>query len=472
MLKEFSTRRGAIWLLALAILCIAVACSDSEPTPTTAPTAVPTAIPTTAPTAIPAATPTTPPAVVPTTIPTTPPTAVPTTIPATPPTAVPTATPTAPPITSNPRDCLSDFQPGVDYFPDKVEAIYAEGWSVRYQGHYKVLTIEPVPYVQNARQDTYVLVQCGAPTPDLSGDLAGAHVIPIPAGTFWTASGSGWFVALETLGLSDTVLGANVRAAGLEYLPNINRRFEDGLAIPARASNSFEPILEAAPELFHVAFSYDLTDQARELGLNGVAYNSFWEPPLGSAEEIKFVSLFFNAEARANEVLEPVIANYQALRQQVADSATEAPTVLFGAINRQGLWATKPANRIDIRLIEDAGGIPILQREITDVPLNSPLSLERVIDLAADADIWIDTTYFADTRLGDTVAGSLSYQPLNASFKALSEGQAIHQFARGTDIFATGQSFRVDILLRDLVSAFHPELLPEHEFVWHTRLEP
>ena len=367
---------------------------------------------------------------------------------------------------------MTDFQPGVDYFPDKVEAVYAEGWSVRYQGHYKVLTVEPVPNVKNARQVTYVLVQCGAPTPDLSGDLAGAHVIPIPAGSFWTASGSGWFVALETLGLYDTVLGANVRASGLDYLPNINRRFEDGLAIPARASNSFEPILDAAPELFHVAFSYDLTDQARELGLNAVAYNSYWEPPLGSAEEIKFVSLFFNAEARASEVLEPVIVKYEALRQHVADSATEAPTVLFGAINNAGLWATKPANRIDIRLIEDAGGIPILQREITDVPLTSPLPLELVIDLGADADIWIDTTYFADTRLGDTVAGSLAYQPLNASFKALSEGQTIHQFARGADIFATGQSFRVDVLLRDLVSAFHPELLPEHEFVWHTRLEP
>ena len=396
-------------------------------------------------------------------------------IPATATPAAATATPTAAapaPITSNPGECVTDFQSGADYFPDKVEAVYAEGWTVSYHGHYKVLTVEPVPNVDNARQVTYVLAQCGTPEPDLSGELAGAHVIPIPAGTFWTASGSGWFVALETLGLSDTVLGANVRAAGLEYLPNINRRFEEGLAVPARASNSFEPILDADPELFHVAFSYDLTDQARELGLNAVAYNSFWEPPLGSAEEIKFVSLFFNAEARANEVLEPVIANYKALRQQVADSATEAPTVLFGAINNSGLWATRPPNRIDVRLIEDAGGIPILQREVTDVPLNAPLPLERVIDLAADADIWIDTTYFADTRLGDTVAGSLAYQPLNASFKALGEGQAFHRFARGTDIFATGQSFRVDILLRDLVSVFHPELLPEHELVWHTRLQP
>lgn len=439
------------------VLGFAISCTDDAglPEPTAQATAVAAATPTATP-----ATPTAAPAT-------------PTAAPATPTAAPATPTAAAPmPITSNPRDCLTDFQSGVDYFPDKVEAIYAEGWSVSYHGHYKVLTVEPVPNVDNARQVTYVLAQCGAPTPDLSGDLAGAHVIPIPAGSFWTASGSGWFVALETLGLSDTVLGANVRAAGLEYLPNINRRFEDGLAIPARASNSFEPILDAAPELFHVAFSYDLTDQARELGLNAVAYNSYWEPPLGSAEEIKFVSLFFNAEARANEVLEPVFVNYEALRQQVADSVTEAPTVLFGTINSSGLWATRPPNRIDIRLIEDAGGIPILQREITDVPLNAPLPLERVIELGADADIWIDTTYFADTRLGDTVAGSLAYQPLNASFKALSEGQAFHRFARGTDIFATGQSFRVDILLRDLVKAFHPELLPDHEFVWHTRLEP
>lgn len=374
-------------------------------------------------------------------------------------------------LTENPQECVETYDPAVDYFPDKVTPEFAEGWSVAYHPNYKVVTIQPVPNVTNARTETYVLVQCGTPAPDLVDDLADAHLISIPIKTFWTASGSGWFVALEYLGLSDTVLGANVRAAGLEYLPNINRRFEDGLAIPARASDSFEPILAAEPELLHVMFSQDLTDQGRELGLNGVIYNSYWEPPLGSAEEIKLVSLFFNREARANELLAPVIENYLALKERIETETTARPTVLFGSINRDGLFASRPPNRIDIRLLRDAGTVPILQETVTDQPFNA-IPLELAIEVGGAADYWIDTTYFADDRLGNMVAGSLDYQPLNSSFDALAEGRAVHQFRRGTDIFATGQSYRVDLLLRDLVHIFHPELLPDHTLTWFTVLEP
>jgi iron complex transport system substrate-binding protein len=374
-------------------------------------------------------------------------------------------------LPTNLQSCVETYDPATDYFPDKVAPEFAEGWSVAYHPNYKVVTIQPVPNVTNARTETYVLVQCGTPAPSLEDDLAGAHVISVPINTFWTASGSGWFVALEYLGVSDAVLGANVRAAGLEYLPNINRRFEDGLAIPARANDSFEPILAVEPDLFHVMFSQDITDQGRELGLSGILYNSYWEPPLGSAEEIKLVSLFFNREARANDLLAPVIQNYLALEQQVETETTARPTVLFGNINRDGLFASQPPNRIDIRLLEDAGTVPILQQTVADQPFNA-IPLELVIDIADAADFWIDTTYFADTRLGNTVAGSLAYQPLNSSFEALTEGRAVHQFRRGTDIFATGQSYRVDLLLRDLVYIFHPELLPDHTLTWFTVLEP
>ncbi|MEM6429777.1 MAG: ABC transporter substrate-binding protein [Deinococcota bacterium] len=373
--------------------------------------------------------------------------------------------------TTNLQGCVETYDAATDYFPDKVAPEFAEGWSVDYYSNYKVVTVQPVPNVTNARTETYVLVQCGTPIPSLENELADAHVISVPVSTFWTASGSGWFVALEYLGVSDAVLGANVRAAGLEYLPNINRRFEDGLAIPARASDSFEPILAVEPDLFHVMFSQDVTDQGRELGLKGVLYNSYWEPPLGSAEEIKLVSLFFNREARANDLLAPVIQNYLALEQRVETEVAARPTVLFGNINRDGLFSSQPPNRIDIRLLEDAGTVPILQQVVADQPFNA-IPLEFVIEVASSADFWIDTTYFADTRLGNTVAGSLAYQPLNSSFDALTQGRAVHQFRRGTDVFATGQSYRVDLLLRDLVHIFHPELLPDHTLTWFTVLEP
>ena len=42
---------------------------------------------------------------------------------------------------NNPQDCITDFDAQQDYFPDKVEALYTEQWSVTYHNHYKVITI-------------------------------------------------------------------------------------------------------------------------------------------------------------------------------------------------------------------------------------------------------------------------------------------------------------------------------------------
>ena len=81
------------------------------------------------------------------------------------------------------------FEPGTDYFPDKVEVQHADHFSVTYYGHYKVVRtqaevrswqsdVAPEPH-----EDVLVLVQRGTPPPPRSGDLENAVVVPIPVTT-------------------------------------------------------------------------------------------------------------------------------------------------------------------------------------------------------------------------------------------------------------------------------------------------
>ncbi len=37
--------------------------------------------------------------------------------------------------------CVEGYDPSVDYFPQKVSPDFAEGWSVAYYKHYKLLTL-------------------------------------------------------------------------------------------------------------------------------------------------------------------------------------------------------------------------------------------------------------------------------------------------------------------------------------------
>ena len=37
--------------------------------------------------------------------------------------------------------CIADYDPQVDYFPEKVEPRYSQGWDVEYHNNYKVVDV-------------------------------------------------------------------------------------------------------------------------------------------------------------------------------------------------------------------------------------------------------------------------------------------------------------------------------------------
>ena len=71
-----------------------------------------------------------------------------------------------------------------------------------------------------------------------------------------------------------------------------------------------------------------------------------------------------------------------------------------------------------------------------------------------------------------TEARWVAQDPLNAEIPALLNGSAFHIFKRGEDYYKTAVNYRADLLLEDLVSILHPELVPNHETIWLELITP
>jgi iron complex transport system substrate-binding protein len=86
------------------------------------------------------------------------------------------------------RGCIQDFDPDKDYFPDKATLEYVTNFAfaVEYHKYYKVVTVHQS--FEGGPPESYILVQCGAPSPKLAGALASATIVPVPISSMFSGS--------------------------------------------------------------------------------------------------------------------------------------------------------------------------------------------------------------------------------------------------------------------------------------------
>lgn len=374
---------------------------------------------------------------------------------------------------SNTSDgCIQDYSSDVDYFPDKVEAEYAQGWSVSYENSYKVLrtAVEAAGghATAGSRQieSTYVLNQCGAPEPALTGDLADATVITIPTQTM-ADGGSVLYAALERLDVAESLVGQAEQFIGeteAPYFPKVSAQIAAGKVSDLGYDVNLEALTDADPDFYtNYAGDQAMFTKIEELGIPVVYYFPYTESPLGAAEQVKFASLFFNREAGANAVFDPIEQRYQDLRRTVSESVSneaDKPSVLVGVIGKSGEVTTNQNDRFEEQLIREAGG-----QALPDLPGGGKqtLSLESFLDAGADADFWLDLVFFPQYA---TKSEYLAADPRLDVLKALHAGGTFHRIGgRGQDYFLNG-AIDADVMLADAVSVLHPELEPDHELVY------
>jgi iron complex transport system substrate-binding protein len=275
--------------------------------------------------------------------------------------------------------------------------------------------------------------------------------------------------ALEALGVEDRLVGfPETRYISSE---RTRKRIDEGLVADLGSNEllNTEVAIDLEPELV-IGFGIDGQNKAYQALENtgiAVVYNGDWTEttPLGKAEWIKFFAPFFELESRADSIFSIIETNYLASKR-LAQSARQRPTVLSGALYKD-VWYLPAGESWAAGFIKDANAEYLWSNTKGTGSLS--LSLEAVLDVATEADYWISPSQFS------------SYSDMNSAnthysrFKAFQQ-KRVHTFAlsRGSTggllYFELGPA-RPDIVLRDLIRIFHPELLQDHEPFFFKPLE-
>ncbi len=394
-----------------------------------------------------------------------------------PPTEAPTATaaplPTQPaPVIEAPSQNLTDgciaegeFSPDIDYFPEKAQIEYAAGLSIEYHNAYKVVTIK-TPWPGAAESMEYALVQCGAPTPE---GFLDEQIITVPAQSIITMSTT-YLPALDELGLLDRLVGVD----DTTYVsnPTVLKMAEEGklASIGYGSGVNVEKVLELAPSLVMTYGSgtpdYDAHPVLLQAGQK-VVINAEWmdTSPLGRAEWLKFIAVFFNKEAEAETLFAQTAQQYQELAA-LTSAVSQKPTAFTGSAY-QGTWYMPGGQSFAAAFLRDAGADYLWSDDTSTGSL--PLSIEAVFEKAQAADFWLNVGYVGS--LEDLKAMDARY----ADFAAFQNGNVWNNDAKtspagGNDYYESAV-IHPELVLADLIHILHPDLLPDHEFIYYRQVK-
>jgi iron complex transport system substrate-binding protein len=341
---------------------------------------------------------------------------------------------------------------------------YAEGFSIRKEGNLTYVTISN-PYPGATERYQYLLVPEGESIPSHDDKT---EIIRTPIKKIVCTSTT-HIPLLDYLNETETLIGFPTT----DYISSekMRKRIDAGLIIDLGIDKGMnvELLYSLSPEL---VMSYTMTSdlgqlkKIKELGIPVVVNAEFLEKhPLGRAEWIKFMALFFNKEKEADSVFNEIEKEYLAV-QRVVNETTERPTVMSGIVYGDA-WFMPAGKNYAAHLLHDAGTKYLWSNTESNGFLE--LSFESVFEKAKDADLWIGVGSFHSLK--EIQAAESRY----TLFKPFREKQVYTYNARkgakgGSEFLELGY-LRPDIILKDLVKIAHPQLLPEYELFFHKRLE-
>lgn len=191
--------------------------------------------------------------------------------------------------------------------------------------------------------------------------------------------------------------------------------------------------------------------------------------PLGRAEWIKFIGLLCGRAAEAEKQFNALAEDYTDLKEKVASALSRDAVPPKVVMNRpmNGQWVVPGGKGYMARFIKDAGGEYLWAQDSHSRSL--VLDVEEGFLKALRADFWLHQ--YGRDSLEDLARGDRRLRKL----KAFQEGNVVNNDARmneaGSNDFYESGPYRPDIILADLISLFHPSLLPSHSLYYYRYLQ-
>ncbi len=346
----------------------------------------------------------------------------------------------------------------------RVTVRYAHGFSVSYRDGVTLVTVtDPWPGAKGWFR--YLLKPRGTPTPAGYDDC---QVVETPVRRLVSLSTT-HLAFLDVLGLVDRLKGFST--PDRVYTPSVRRAFAEGrIRAVGRGPNlQVETVLDLKPDLvlaFGTGTFRDAYPKLLEAGLKVAIDAEYMEShPLGRAEWLKFVALFFDKGAEAERIFSAMESRYLRLAA-LTRAVRHRPTVLTNT-PFSGRWYVPRGDSFMARFLADAGADSIWKDLRGTGSL--PMAIEKVYDRGVDAAFWFNTGIWS------SLAQALRAAPRMADFRSVRTGRLYNRDQRvnaaGANDYWESGMVRPDVILADLIRIFHPELLPDHQLYYYRKLQ-
>ena len=344
------------------------------------------------------------------------------------------------------------------------EIRYAKGLEIyKYKGFSIVKITNPWP--NSNASFTYVLQEKNEIIPD---SLKQFPAITIPIKKIVVTSTT-HIPALELLGVENTLIGF----PNTDYISSEKtRKLIDAGKVREVGSNeslNTEVLIDIKPDVivgFGINNSNPTLDNLQKSGLN-IIFNGDWneQTPLGKAEWIKFFGALYGLDSQANKVFSTIEKEYNNTLA-LAKKATLKPTVFCSSMF-QNQWDIPQGESWASLFFKDAHSDYLWKN--TKGTGSLPLSFESVLDLAQKADFWIAPGDFSSLK---QMSDSNPHYEEFLSFKNKKVySYAVNKGKKGGILYFELSPTRPDLVLKDLIRIFHPELVPKYELYFFKKLE-
>jgi iron complex transport system substrate-binding protein len=321
------------------------------------------------------------------------------------------------------------------------------------------------PWIENKTNFTYILQEKNGIIPD---SLQKYQVINVPIKRIVVTSTT-HVPSLELLGVENTLVGF----PDTDYISSAKtRKLIDAGKVREVGNNeslNTEVLMDMKPDLivsFGLNSNNPTLDNLQKSGLK-VLFNGDWteQSPLGKAEWIKFFGALYGLDSKANAIFNTIKKEYSNTLK-LAKKAKLRPTVLSGAMY-EGQWYVPQGESWAALFLKDSKSNYLWSN--TKGTAASSIPFEVVLDKAKEAQYWIAPGNF--NSLKQMTDKNPHYNQF-ASFK----NKKVYSYAKnvgakGGIVYFELSPTRPDLVLKDLIRIFHPELLPNHQLFFFSKLD-
>lgn len=326
-------------------------------------------------------------------------------------------------------------------------------------GHTVVTVLNPFDTTRPAAR--LVLYPRNSPKPD---GFDGYTFVPVPLQRIAVTSSTAITFA-SRCGHLDAVVSLSDQS--FVFNPVIKQRLAKGEVkeIAQGTDIWYEKLSASGPEaIFASLFDGQRYDRIRELGIIVIPFADYLETtPLGRAEWIRFMGLFFGEEQKADVLFDTITTRYQRIAR-LAMTTTERPRI-FDGLPFEGTWYVSGGQSYMAAMYRDAAADYVWAGEPGTA--SCVMAFEKVFAEAAHVPWWRMVVNFPDSL---TKKRLLSLDERYGLFEAVKTGGVIWSNAATVPLFEEGVA-EPDVVLADLVSILHPNLLPNHKSRYYFRLK-